>query len=163
MMVWKMVFFFRGCILRFHVNLPGVYVFVVSSGIYPSESKNWSCSTIASWGFVGISSLKQTLGGGNSNIFNFTLKALPGEMIQFDKYFSNWLKPPPRTAHTWKSWKLMLGRWKILGFRPMFRLCVRFGESIGLYGYILAVLLRICFSFFRRRSFKRQMVMAKWD
>ena len=23
MMVWKMVFLFEGCILRFHVNLPG--------------------------------------------------------------------------------------------------------------------------------------------
>ena len=29
MMVWKMFFLFQGCILRFHVNLPG---FIVQSG-----------------------------------------------------------------------------------------------------------------------------------
>ena len=33
------------------------------------------------------------LGGGNSNIFSFY--PLPGEMIQFDSYFSVGLKPPP--------------------------------------------------------------------
>ena len=31
------------------------------------------------------------LGGGNSNI---VFSTLPGEMIQFDEYFSNGLKPP---------------------------------------------------------------------
>jgi len=30
MMVWKMIFLFQGCILRFHVNLPGCIYFLTT-------------------------------------------------------------------------------------------------------------------------------------
>ena len=38
--------------------------------------------------------LQDILGGGNSNISLFSPR--PGEMIQFDSYFSDGLKPPTR-------------------------------------------------------------------
>ena len=34
------------------------------------------------------------LGGGNSNMFYFSPLLVPGEMIKYDSYFSNGLKPP---------------------------------------------------------------------
>ena len=51
MMVWKMIFLFQGCILRFHVNLPGcilvsgrvlsVYYFIIKETQPWSQSPNW--------------------------------------------------------------------------------------------------------------------------
>ena len=45
-------------------------------------------------GILGFGDRAKSLGGG----FKYLLfSSLPGEMIQFDQYFSNWLKPPTRS------------------------------------------------------------------
>ena len=50
MMVWKMIFLFQGCILRFHVDLPGC---ISLYGENPSTSLGWSLVwlTMPSWSY----------------------------------------------------------------------------------------------------------------
>ena len=50
MMVWKMIFLFQGCILRFHVNLPGcmskfLHTGNVEAPFMSAESSNQITST----------------------------------------------------------------------------------------------------------------------
>ena len=54
MMVWKMIFLFQGCILRFHVNLPGCVPGTCLSsilGLQPPKTRPKLQSKQGSFGF----------------------------------------------------------------------------------------------------------------
>ena len=135
MMVWKMIFLFQGCILRFHVNLPGC---ISLYGENPSTSLGWSLVwlTMPSWSYHHESfsdtkkSKKKTSQGVEPCVFGSVFYLL-GQWLNFKLFGITYL--------VWKiKFKLFFSGsigWVSLGSEYFFKIPIllvsRWGGSFG--------------------------------